>query len=231
VKEADWLTCTDSTRMLKVFRGTGLYPGLRRFAVECARRVRHLLVEEVFRAAARAGEDFADDPRNLRSTIKAMARAHIDGVRRRRQFAATAAPREVHAAEAALATCSSTDEGAAFTALREAARALNAGDTRRCDPGELRHHADLLRCIFGPRPFRPVNPAPAIARWGGGIVARLAQGIYEERAWGRLPILADAAEEAGCEDAELLSHLRGLGPHVRGCHAVALLLGGRDRAP
>jgi hypothetical protein len=38
-------------------------------------------------------------------------------------------------------------------------------------------------------------------------------------------ILADALEEAGCTDAAILSHLRGPGPHVRGCWVVDLLLG------
>ena len=41
----------------------------------------------------------------------------------------------------------------------------------------------------------------------------------------RLAVLADALEEAGCDNADLLSHLRGPGPHVRGCWALDLLLG------
>ena len=61
--------------------------------------------------------------------------------------------------------------------------------------------------------------------WGSGIVQRLAQAIHEDRAFDRLPILGDALEDAGCLDAELLSHLRSPGPHVRGCWAVDLILG------
>jgi hypothetical protein len=49
--------------------------------------------------------------------------------------------------------------------------------------------------------------------------------IYDERAFDRLPVLADALEDAGCADADLLGHLRGPGPHVRGCWAVDLILG------
>jgi hypothetical protein len=41
----------------------------------------------------------------------------------------------------------------------------------------------------------------------------------------RLAVLADALEDAGCADADLLGHLRGPGPHIRGCWAVDLLLG------
>jgi hypothetical protein len=40
-----------------------------------------------------------------------------------------------------------------------------------------------------------------------------------------LAILSDALEDAGCNDAELLGHLRSPGPHVRGCRAVHLVLG------
>jgi hypothetical protein len=56
-------------------------------------------------------------------------------------------------------------------------------------------------------------------------VPRLVRGIHEERAFDRLAVLADALEEAGCADADILSHLRGPGPHVRGCWVVDLLLG------
>jgi hypothetical protein len=55
-------------------------------------------------------------------------------------------------------------------------------------------------------------------------VCKLAQGIYEDRAFDRLPVLADALEDAGCT-AAILDHLRGPGPHVRGCFAVDLILG------
>jgi hypothetical protein len=41
----------------------------------------------------------------------------------------------------------------------------------------------------------------------------------------RLAVLADALEDAGCDRADILGHLRGPGPHVRGCWAVDLLLG------
>jgi hypothetical protein len=60
--------------------------------------------------------------------------------------------------------------------------------------------------------------------WNGGTMQRLAQGIYDLRVFDRLPLLADALEDAGCTDADLLGHLRGPGPHVRGCWALDLIL-------
>jgi hypothetical protein len=73
---------------------------------------------------------------------------------------------------------------------------------------------------------------PAVLAWHDGVVVRLAQAAYEERHLPegtldntRLRILADALEEAGCTDADILGHLRGPGPHVRGCWPVDLCLG------
>jgi hypothetical protein len=57
------------------------------------------------------------------------------------------------------------------------------------------------------------------------MIPKLAQAIYDDRAFDRLPVLADALEDAGCTDPDFLGHLRGPGPHVRGCHIVDLLLG------
>jgi hypothetical protein len=83
----------------------------------------------------------------------------------------------------------------------------------------------ILRDLFGLLPFRPVTIAPDVLAWNDGTVSRIAEGIYEERAFDRLPILADALEEAGCDEPDILGHLRGPGPHVRGCWPVDLLLG------
>jgi hypothetical protein len=52
-----------------------------------------------------------------------------------------------------------------------------------------------------------------------------AEGIYADRAFDRLPILADALQDAGCENPDVLGHCRGDGPHVRGCWVVDLVLG------
>jgi hypothetical protein len=84
-----------------------------------------------------------------------------------------------------------------------------------------------VRDIVNPRPPRL---GPAVLGWGGGAVPRRATRIYEEKAFGGQPLLADALladalEEAGCDQADLLGHLRGPGEHVRGCWAIDLLLG------
>lgn len=81
----------------------------------------------------------------------------------------------------------------------------------------------ILHEIFG-NPFRPVGVDPSWLGWNSGTVLSLAQGIYEDRAFDRLPVLADALEDAGCHNAEILGHCRQPGEHVRGCWVVDLLL-------
>jgi hypothetical protein len=81
-----------------------------------------------------------------------------------------------------------------------------------------------IRCIFG-NPFRPARIDPPSLGWNDGTVVKLAGAIYDERAFDRLPILADALEEAGCSNAAILGHLRGPGPHCRGCFVLDAILG------
>jgi hypothetical protein len=93
---------------------------------------------------------------------------------------------------------------------------------------ERRAHAELLRDVFGPRPLRPVIIEPT---WRTAAVARLARSAYDE---GRPPtgaldptllaVLADALEEGGCNGPNILGHLRGPGPHVRGCFVIDAIL-------
>jgi hypothetical protein len=89
----------------------------------------------------------------------------------------------------------------------------------------------LLRDIIG-NPFRPVTISPAVLAWNDTTIVRLAQAAYDERHLpagtldnGRLAVLADALEEAGCTDADILDHLRGPGPHVRSCWPIDIILG------
>jgi len=86
---------------------------------------------------------------------------------------------------------------------------------------ERQLQADLVRDIFG-NPFRPVSMNRS---WVTDAVKALAQTIYTERSFERLPELAQALEEAGCTDAEVLSHCRTAGAHVRGCWVTDGLLG------
>lgn len=87
---------------------------------------------------------------------------------------------------------------------------------------EARVQADLLRDIFG-NPFRPIAVVPS---WLTTDVRLLARGIYEEKAFDRMPILADALQDAGCDSDDLLAHCRDASAaHVRGCWVCDLVTG------
>ena len=81
--------------------------------------------------------------------------------------------------------------------------------------------AAAVRCLFGD-PFRPVTDP---AGWRTATVCHLARGIEADAAFDRLPVLADALEDAGCDHPQLLAHLRGGGSHQPGCHALDVVLG------
>jgi hypothetical protein len=94
----------------------------------------------------------------------------------------------------------------------------------RAESDESPHLASLVREVYG-NPFRSALAlADAILAWNNGAVRRIAEAIYSEGTFDRVPILADALQEAGFDNADILNHCRGPGPHVRGCWVVDLLL-------
>jgi hypothetical protein len=101
-----------------------------------------------------------------------------------------------------------------FLVAAEALRAVGKGHRERAV------QVALLRDIFG-NPFRRLAIGPS--RLTADVTA-LARAIDDQGSFDRLPELADLLEATGCSDAELLGHLRGPGPHVRGCHALDAVL-------
>ncbi|MCI0460485.1 MAG: hypothetical protein L0Z62_26320 [Gemmataceae bacterium] len=87
-----------------------------------------------------------------------------------------------------------------------------------------RRQCALLRELFGD-PFRPVVVEASWLTSNGQAVRHLAREIYQRCRFQELPILADALEEAGCQDEAILTHCRAPAEHVRGCWVVDALLG------
>jgi hypothetical protein len=92
---------------------------------------------------------------------------------------------------------------------------------RSAEAAERLAMAQLVREVFG-NLFRPIAFSP---EWRTDTAVALAQQIYESREFGAMPILADALQDAGCDNEDVLAHCRGAGPHVRGCWVVDLVLG------
>jgi hypothetical protein len=80
-------------------------------------------------------------------------------------------------------------------------------------------------CFPIPDCYYPESKLKLSTAEGSELVRKLAVVIYADKLFADLPILADALEDHGCTDTDLLTHLRGPGPHVRGCWALDLVLG------
>jgi hypothetical protein len=218
--EAEWFACTDSTPMLEIIRFKASDRKMRLIACACCRRIWHLLTDERSLKAVEMAEQFADG----RVDRGSLVRARDEAREAKRQFVTPS--QQVVAWRAACAAQDATrDTGrsACLNCMSETSRAVNVQDTNHCDPGELQQQAHILRCIFG-NPFRLAILDATWLRWNAGTVVKIAGSIYEDGVFDRLPLLADALEDAGCTDADILNYCRGPGPHVRGCWVVDLLL-------
>jgi hypothetical protein len=203
--------------MLEFVRTTAGARKLRLFACACCRRVGDLLACESSRQAVAAAELFADG--NLRPIDLEVAHAAARWDAAGAGLAADYAIVDTAAFDAAAAAARAAADTAAFEldAAAVARQAVQAG-------GVAAEQADLLRDLLG-NPFRQAPADPAWLAWREGTIACLAQAIYDSQTCARLPVLADALEEAGCTDVDVLGHCRVPGPHARGCWVVDLLLG------
>lgn len=233
--EAEWLRCTDPLPMLEFIQGKATKRKECLFGVACCLRVAHLFEGRRFWTLP-TGEEWLDQPGSYVEGTERLAECPTSlrfgeydddfpggySDEGHATFAADAALYSDHAERASTyASCAAavTSEG------YEEDYALD--DIAPTLPGyavERAAQAELLRCIVG-NPFRPVAVDPSWLVWNTGTVPKLARGIYDDRAFDRMPVLRDALEEAGCTDADILNHCRGPGPHVRGCWVVDLLLG------
>jgi hypothetical protein len=203
--ETEWLTSTDATSMMRwlwTTKNASERKG-RLFAVGCCRRV-WARIGQKGKRAVEAAERFADDGAQQ---VKLADARHVA---RDPRYAGDAA---------ALATTHPFGQFAACETPHEASVAQGTLEQQR---QERVSQAALARCIFA-NPFRS-TPVVTDSACNPTALA-LATAIYNEQAWDRVAILADALEEAGCANEEILSHCRGPGPHVRGCWVVDLILG------
>lgn len=225
--EQEWLACNDPQTMLEFLQGKVSDRKLWLFAVACCSR------------AVRRGAEAAD---TFRLTAEKWADGQADGVTLRQALDAAQVPFLL-----SFSMTDGTPTQVADWAVRDAIGiAYHAGlspevvqlhkmmdgclpdfDQPRCHVAAQRERqaqAAHLRDLFGPVPFRAVALNPAWLVWQDGTIPKLAQAIYNDRAFGLLPVLADALEDAGCTDADILAHCRGPGLHARGCWVLDTLL-------
>jgi hypothetical protein len=212
----------------------------RLLACGCCRGIWHLLVDSRSRRAVEVAERWADSQAEEHEVQAALleATAARDDQQAHDESAEGAAINS-------LAICGLEEGGVWFPdqqavedALRHAVDyAAHAAGNAAWDEGagwrsandlwgqafdaERQRQTSVIYEIFG-NPFRLVAIDPP---WLTSTVSALATGIYADRAFDRLPILADALQDAGCDNDDILSHLRSDGPHVKGCWALDLVLG------
>jgi hypothetical protein len=203
--EQEWQNASEPQAMLECLQKYGAVSErkLRLFAAACSRRMWDW-IDALGRAAVEAAERFADGlagPEELRA-----ARLACQGAGGQAAWYAAA-----------------TNPG---IAARNSARSAQAGIANNAllgsEAAELLAQATLVREIFGPLPFRPVNLDSC---WQTPTVVQLAMAIYHASTFDRMPELANALHDAGCDNGEILNHCLGSRPHVRGCWALDLILG------
>jgi hypothetical protein len=242
--EAEWLECTDPKLMLAFLRGKAREPLICTDPTPWLEFLRGRVSERKFRLFAcefcrSVWHRFADGRRNRQTK---SSRNAVEVAERFADGEATAAELAVtwQCAQAAepppdwapvVDAAEDADYAifcASWAARDDAARGASGvadwavtGDA--VGDGASARQVTLLRCIFG-NPFRPVQVDPAWLGWHDGATVRIAQMIYEERCFQNLPILADALEEAGCTDPDILGHCQSGSAHVRGCWVIDALL-------
>jgi hypothetical protein len=229
--EAEWWAARDLVKLAGwlIYDTVAADRKLRLFSVACCAPLRDRVTDQGVLAALDLAAAFADG-RIDRAALDEAIRPLWQNFNTRYTFplrgAALALARVAHAEFACLHTTTPDvprgrdgDDGSDPYLPVIAAISDQPGDTHASFPRKL----GLLHDIFGPLPFREVAVEPA---WLTADVLALARGIYDEKAFDRMPILADALQDAGCADDEVLSHCRQPNwEHVRGCWVLDLLLG------
>jgi hypothetical protein len=213
MNESQWLSGCMPLWMLEHLRPHASERKLLLFGAACARRIWHLLPGDRSHHAVELTERYADGELSRPEFRRLWNLSYYDWT--------DWAVEEVLQGRAAdlvlrVADWARVVVGDALTA--------DGSDVEALRVHEQQAQADLLRDIFG-NPFRPRPPEPTWLRWHEGALTGWARSIYEGRQFAELPILADALEDAGCDDPDLLAHCRGGGEHVRGCWVLDHLLG------
>jgi hypothetical protein len=217
--EAEWLAATDPPSMLRALRRAGSDRKARLLMVAACRRGEYLLDEPEYLALLGAVERVAEG--ELSPASLARYRTNCPPVQFGEQQLWEEDSEELNQSNLikhAVWLSGGSNLRYLEACLLEAAQGLRR---RPAIHEELRDQCRLIYDIFG-NPFRPVPFSP---EWRTETAVALAAQMYESRDFSAMPILADALQDAGCENGDILDHCRGPGPHVRGCWVVDLILG------
>jgi hypothetical protein len=232
--EAEWLAANYPYPMLKFLHAWACDRKIRLFGCACVRRVWHLNRDERLGPILLAVEDFADglitadEMRPLHLLAADIGDGDDDQSPDPDGPSGSIACELMYASVVPLGHPFSyhgpshrVGHSAAAAAASVASQGAGLEEFWRMKDVEFERQTVLVRDIFG-NPFRPVTINPD---WLTSTAIALARGMYESRDFSPMPILADALQDAGCDNDDILTHCRGPGPHVRGCWVVDLVLG------
>jgi hypothetical protein len=221
VTEQDWQVCADPQKLNWYLWASGASERkLRLIAVACCQRTIDLLGDDRSRSALQVAERAADGAASA-DEIWAARHAAEQASEDAQESHVSEEVYSAHfgvwftLAEPNFELRDHPDENDLSTAVFASLEALGSTIT------EEQVQCSLIRDISG-NPFRPVS---ADLAWLTSTVVSLARQMYEARDFSPMPILADALQDAGCDNADILNHCRSNGPHVRGCWVVDLILG------
>ncbi len=217
--ELDWLLSDDPRPMLANLPHS-TQRKLYLWCAACCRRVWDLFADANSRYAVVAAERYADGELTVEQLIAARADGRTSDTTVH-EFFASEAGRACSAYPPDAHGCSEACERARYHEMFTHLAQLTEGEINEVPSQEYAAQAALLRDVYG-NPFRSAAFDPS---WRTSTAVGLARTMYESRDFAAMPILADALEEAGCDNADVLAHCRGDGPHVRGCWVADLVLG------
>ena len=210
MNSSKWQLSDDPQKMLDSLPEEISHRKLRLFACSCCRRLWHILPDDRSRCAVEYAERYADG-KGSRANLSTLAEAAWEA----REESAGAVE---HSSGAALLVLETDIKFYIAELANLAVEAIFAGLGKV--EIEEQAQADLLREILG-NPFAPITPDPT---WRTSTVVNLAQQMYESRDFSPMPLLADALQDDGCSQPEIIDHCRGDTSHVRGCWVVDFLL-------
>ena len=249
--EQQWEQSENSLGMVDILRvnsNLGSERKLRLFAIACCREIGYLIKHPDSQKALEMIEQYVDDKDSKKlqqaSVIAERVARESENERRRNDQANVIDFGALCVANAAMASAESEhnnnptqlylefSNSVIYSSSSAYSEANDQPVNNWLNPPErakeqLKVQSSLLHEIFH-NPFINPEKKPKIESewlaWNDGGISKLAQAIYDAKRFDELPILADALEDAGCTNEDILNHCRGAGPHVRGCWVLDLLL-------
>lgn len=244
--ESEWRHSDDPQSMLRILAGKASYRKTRLFAIAACRPILPLLTTDrtyvndriqdtfkkmdadadgIFENQARAYEGWSVYHNDVREIVEKAPAGAIRAAGRAFQallqgFCWGLMHTERHIGMAGFVDNVLVPVQESALRVVEAVKCAAGKDFNAVRDAQRKSQCRLLRDVFG-NLFRPSSVGSA---WKSTNVVGLAEVIYDDRAFDRMPVLGDALEDAGCTNAEMLEHCRSGTEHVRGCWVVDRIL-------